>query len=822
YRTYGILMIKSSNNTLVENDVSVTSLVNQSLAVNSTNSLVGIDFYYDCDNNIISKNKINVTGLDNCLYGAGALAHPTGEYAATTAINNTFISNDIYISGPNVGEGLILGQDCDDTKITDNNVVLNCGRTVYGIVLEMSHDSTITGNNIVFDSEVGYGIEGFVSDDNVIENNIITGDGKIISGIAAIKSSNYVIQNNTITSNGDGSSLDFVVRDSLKAPNSGIYFEGVSKGNLIDSNIITTENGYPVDLSVAATGNNVTYNYLKGKEGSGDDGVNNSKGNIVHDNYESTFDNIVMDNVTAEYNSKFTVTVKTKNAANGANAQFRLGDLIIGNATVNNGQASLTYTLNKNYNVGNYTITAVLSKPNVKSEEITANLEIIKANVNIDVEDVSANAGDTVPFTAVVMDSNGQPIADVEVKFQRNANFIGSANTDKDGKAVLNRQIPASLAEGTYTIFATVTESDNYNQAIGNATLTVMDASKTSTKITANDITMYVKDGTRLVGTITDSNGKPLSNITVAVTINGVTRDRISDANGQVSSALNLDAGTYDASFVFKGDSKYRASSANSTVTIKPTLAGNDIVMMYKDGTKYLVAVMKDNKPVANVNIDLNINGVIYHRTTNAVGTAALALNLNPGNYTITAMRTDTDERLANNIEIKPLLAENKDIEMYFKNGTGYTVKVIKQDGNVAGAGETVTFNINGVMYERKTDDQGIAKLNLNLNPGDYIITAMYNGCMVSNNIKILPVLYAQDLTKKYGEKTPFTVNVVDGHGKPLANTNVSFNINGVFYIRTSGDDGIVKLNINLMVGKYIITSSYNGSSIANTVTVTS
>ena len=159
YRTYGILMIKSSNNTLTENDVSVTSLVDQPLAVNSTNSLVGIDFYYDCDNNIISNNKINVTGLDNYLYGAGALAHSTGQYAATTAINNTFMSNDIYISGPNVGEGLILGHDCDDTNLINNNIYLDCGRTVYGIVLEMSHDSAIAGNIITFESDVGYGIE---------------------------------------------------------------------------------------------------------------------------------------------------------------------------------------------------------------------------------------------------------------------------------------------------------------------------------------------------------------------------------------------------------------------------------------------------------------------------------------------------------------------------------------------------------------------------------------------------------------------------------------------------------------------------------------
>lgn len=836
YRTYGILMIKSSNNTLNGNDVSVTSLVDQPLAVNSTNSLVGIDFYYDCDNNLISYNKINVTGLDNYLYGAGALAHSTGQYAATTAINNTFIANDIYVSGPNVGEGLILGHDCDDTNLITNNIYLDGGRTVYGITLEMSHDSTIAGNIIMFESDVGYGIEGFESDNNVIKHNMITGNGKIISGIAASKSSNNQIQNNTITSAGDDSSLDFIVRDSLKAPNSGIYFEGASKGNLIDSNSIATSNGYPVDLSVASTGNTVTNNYLNGKKGSGDDGVNNSKGNTVHDNYGSTFNNIIFNDVTAAYASNVTFilefgfklypidilgSIMVDPYYDGAVVQFKLGDAIIGNATVQNGVAKLPYQLNKNYDVGDYNVTASISKRNFKSAEVTSILKIVKSGIAVAVDDVTAKPGDTVPFNAVVTDLNGQPIANVEIKFQRNANFIGSAKTDKDGKAVLNSQIPPSLTEGKYTIFATVAESTNYNQAIGNATLTVLDDSKTSTKISASNIDMYCKDGTRLVGTITDSEGNPISGLDVIITINDSPYARTSNDKGQFSIALNLDPGTYNATFVFKGTSKFRASNATSTVNVKPTMVGNDIVMMYKDGSRYYVAVIKDKKPVANVNIDLNINGVFYHRTTNDIGSASLALNLNPGNYTITAERADTHEKLSNKIEIKPLLVENKDVQMFYRNGSGYTVKVIKQDGNVAGAGESVTFNINGVFYQRTTNAEGIARLNLNLEAGNYIITAEYNGCRVSNNIKILPVLSAEDLNKKYGDKTPFTAKLVDGQGKPLAKASITFNINGVFYTRTTGDDGIAKLNINLMAGKYIITSSYNGANIANTVTVT-
>ena len=38
--------------------------------------------------------------------------------------------------------------------------------------------------------------------------------------------------------------------------------------------------------------------------------------------------------------------------------------------------------------------------------------------------------------------------------------------------------------------------------------------------------------------------------------------------------------------------------------------------------------------------------------------------------------------------------------------------------------------------------------MNINLNPGTYIITANYNGLMASNTIKVLPVLSAKDINK--------------------------------------------------------------------------
>ena len=71
------------------------------------------------------------------------------------------------------------------------------------------------------------------------------------------------------------------------------------------------------------------------------------------------------------------------------------------------------------------------------------------------------------------------------------------------------------------------------------------------------------------------------------------------------------------------------------------------------------------------------------------------------------------------------------------KEGTT-TIKATLVDGQGKPyAYQSVTFNINGVFYNRLTDSFGTAKLNINLMPGEYIITSMYNGMAIANTITI-------------------------------------------------------------------------------------
>ena len=335
--------------------------------------------------------------------------------------------------------------------------------------------------------------------------------------------------------------------------------------------------------------------------------------------------------------------------------------------------------------------------------------------------------------------------------------------------------------------------------------------------ITAKDLIKYYGSPDRFVVSIKDSEGRPIAGQIVYITLNGRTYNKTTDNKGMASIGVNLNSGNYTAT-VTVNETKLTAK-----ITVLSTINGKNIVKIFHNATQYYVTARDSNGNYLpeNTEIDFNINGVFYKRkVTGDKGLAKLNINLIPNTYIITAYNTVTGERTSNNITVLSRLTENKNITMYEKNGTKYTVRVLDETGKAVGAGENVTFNINGVLYTRTTDSNGYAALNINLMSGNYIITAMYGDSKVANNIKILPRLVASNLIKKYGTPDQFKAQLLDGKGNPVVGEKITFNINGIFYYRPTDADGFAKLNINLMPGKYIITSSYGSFVCGNTVTV--
>ena len=72
-------------------------------------------------------------------------------------------------------------------------------------------------------------------------------------------------------------------------------------------------------------------------------------------------------------------------------------------------------------------------------------------------------------------------------------------------------------------------------------------------------------------------------------------------------------------------------------------------------------------------------------------------------------------------------------------------------------------------------------------------------------------VLSAEDTTLYYKNGTSFDVSVTDG-GVAVVGVEVIFTIDGVDYVRTTNDEGVASITINLRPGVYEITASYGKS----------
>lgn len=272
--------------------------------------------------------------------------------------------------------------------------------------------------------------------------------------------------------------------------------------------------------------------------------------------------------------------------------------------------------------------------------------------------------------------------------------------------------------------------------------------------------------------------------------------------------------------------------TTSNELTNKSSIISNDLEKYYKDDKGFCATFYNENgTPLTNKNITFSVNGVSYIKTTDNNGTAKLNINLESGNYTIISYNPTTNETITNNITVLSSINGN-DLTKYFKNATQYSVTLYDKTGKAL-VNKTVRFNINGIFYERKTNEKGVAKLNINLDPGNYIVT-VYNlitGEEKSNNLNnasnvilpegyVIPVMFIGN-GKAYAQCRATTL---DEKGNPLANQLVTFNINGIIYKGTTDKFGIIDaiIYVNADWGNtyHICTATFGESFASQTVIV--
>ena len=606
-------------------------------------------------------------------------------------------------------------------------------------------------------------------------------------------------------------------------PNLNVFIKDVNYGeNLTIYATLNGVNNTNLTGNVIVTINNKNYSVV----------VINGKGNVSADklpaglyNFSATWagnDNYNGTNISGGFKINkidSTIAINVEDIKVGENATIivNLDSDATGNVTITLDNQNYTVAINEGMAIkvisglktGTYDVfVKYIGDNNYNSAQNTTKFTVLKIsdyNMNVTVPEFKEGVNSTVGVD-LPKDAEGTVTVEIDGK-KYTANII-------NGTAKVN--IPG-LGVGDYNITTTYSGDAKYVSMTKKGNITVIP--NMDVNLYVDDVVMIYHDGTRLVAKLTDYQGRPIVNDIIYFTINGKTYAKTTDDNGTVYMRLNLDSKVYTATVSYNESEVYSKISKNVTVTINPTVISEDLVKMYQNDTRFYVKFTDSTgKALTKTTVKFNIHGVFYTKKTDKDGVADLGIMLRPGEYILTAYNPVTGEEKGFNITVKSLIVQS-DLTKYYLNASKFQATIYDKNGSLA-VGKNVTFNINGVFYTKTTDSNGVVSLAINLRPGEYIITTMYEGLAVGNNIVVLPTLVTRDLNMTYGDGSNFTAQTLDGQGKPLANQNVTFNINGVFYNKITDDNGVASLTMRLMSGKYIITSYWNDFQTGNTIII--
>ena len=734
--------------------------------------------------NNMTDNKIYSKASNVIFIGMGFNTYSVAGISEFNIFKNNIINGTTGMNSPMCYGIRILGNNAAGKPTGQNTFAGNVISNAFiGIQAQGDVKEVIAINNTFINVKTGIDVYSNVADGGIV----VKGNSINASNIGILLKKGYaIIENNTI--NADSYGIQFTSADS--------------KNSIVDNNVIISGKDYAI--SVAGTNTSITDNYIISKDYYGNGAVTSKNNDTLIENNTPAGASIDAD-ISASINKNATIKIDVLPFDANGNVTIKFNGK---SETVSfNASQTIVYDLGV-LGVGDYEVTVIYNgNAKYNATNITKTFSIGKIsdyNVTLNTTDVVAGENSTL---VIILPEDATGVVNVTVeKDSYKANV-----TDGVASVKIN-----SLIAGDYKVNVTYSGDKTYEVSNNVFNLAV---NPMKVNLNISDVVMFYRDGTRMAAILTDIKGNPIANATLYFTINGQTYKKTTDANGTASLGINLVSKIYNATVSYNGSDIYDKLSKNITVTVNPTILANDTVLMYKDGTEFVAKFLdKTGKALANTSVKFNINGVFYTKTTDAEGIAKLGIRLRPGAYILTAYNDITGEEKGFDVTVKSLIAAN-DLTKYYMNASRFEATIYNKDGTLA-INKNVTFNINGVFYHKTNDENGVAILGIALRPGNYIITTIVDDLAMGNNVNVLPTLVTSDLSMKYLDGSSFTAQALDGQGNPLANQNVSFNVNGVFYHKVTDKDGIASLNIRLMTGQYIITSYWNSFQVGNTIKI--
>ena len=365
------------------------------------------------------------------------------------------------------------------------------------------------------------------------------------------------------------------------------------------------------------------------------------------------------------------------------------------------------------------------------------------------------------------------------------------------------------LPYGSYTLNCRLV--DEYYGSFFNSNFVVL---VNKTKMIADDLLSYSESEAVYSVILRDVNGNSIANRQVFFIINGIQYIGVTNWDGKATITAKLPGfGSYDVMVNFYGDESYLDISDKRTIQLISSIITSSSI----NGNEFEAVLLNGlGAPLVNADVEVNVGEVKYSTKTDSFGRISLKLSdiKSDKNYEVKIANPSTGETLQRNMKVAQVISENKDVVMYYGDGSAYKVKVSN------GKGEIVKFMVGKSVYYAETDNLGYALAKFNLKPGSYKVTATYKGISVSNNLVIKKVLFTKNISKKKSKKIKFKATLKQGK-KALSHKKIIFRINGKVFAAKTNNRGVATVTLkNLKVGKHKIFSIYRGLKVKNTIKI--
>lgn len=414
--------------------------------------------------------------------------------------------------------------------------------------------------------------------------------------------------------------------------------------------------------------------------------------------------------------------------------------------------------------------------------------------------------------------------------------------TDDNGRA----NLAINYLPGTYNVKAEFAGDDIYGPS---AASNVIHVEKVLTIVSGfHHATIPLKGIYTIV--LSDMYGRRVSNETIILNCYKgkliKTYEMNTDSNGEASFIIDLDEGSYLATFDYGGNEWYADATNAATIIVskeavlqKIQMNSTDLVQYYGED-KFFIIEFNDPNAYSQYGKKIQVSltsgewSQVYEVITDAFGLGRLKINLNPGEYNITYKYSNDYYNIfgsgSNKITVykMPTTILGKDIIVNYGEARQYEI-TLKNVNNVPIKNMQVQVDLNGTKYNLTTNDNGIAKLLLNLEEGAYNITYSMDNpnyvpskgsstILVVDSDKLSSTLSARDMNALDNETSQFKIILTDPLGNAIGSCEITleiFTVDGdsvVNLTKTTNRNGIVTFDLELEYGNYIAKATFKGN----------